>query len=123
MKGAAKSAVAEVKVEGFAREYSNTLSKGSLSYPHIVLMVLASAAPMVVVPGYIPLSISFGAGMVTPLVYALATLILLTFSVGYVEMAKRITSAGAFYTFVSQGVGKIFRSVSRIRITFLLRIN
>ncbi|MFD1705623.1 APC family permease [Siminovitchia sediminis] len=85
---------------------SNRLYKGSLSYFHIVLMVLASAAPMVVVPGYIPLSISFGAGLATPLVYALATIILLVFSVGYVEMAKRITAAGAFYTFVTQGLGK-----------------
>ena len=31
---------------------------------------------------------------------------LLVFSVGYVEMARRVTSAGGFYSFVSHGFGQ-----------------
>ncbi|WP_218107749.1 APC family permease [Streptomyces sp. MnatMP-M27] len=69
-------------------------------------MVTAAAAPLVVASTYIPISISSGAGLATPLTYAVTTVILLVFSIGFAQMAKRITSAGAFYTFSSQGLGR-----------------
>jgi amino acid transporter len=69
-------------------------------------MVTAAAAPLVVASAYIPISISSGAGNSTAMTYVLTTIILLTFTVGYAEMAKRITATGAFYTFATQGLGK-----------------
>jgi amino acid transporter len=69
-------------------------------------MVTAAAAPLVVVSTYIPISMSSGAGMATALTYAATTVILFVFSVGFAQMAKRITSAGAFYTFTAQGLGR-----------------
>jgi amino acid transporter len=85
---------------------STSLLRSSINFFHIVLMVTAAAAPLVVVSAYIPISMAFGAGMATPLTYAATTAILVIFSVGFAQMAKRITSAGAFYTFATQGLGR-----------------
>lgn len=85
---------------------STNLLRSSINFLHIVLMVTAAAAPLVVASTYIPISIGSGAGLATPLTYAATTVILVIFSVGFAQMAKRITSAGAFYTFTSQGLGK-----------------
>lgn len=92
--------------QGTGKPHSTDLLKGSIKFLTIVLMVTAAAAPLVVASTYIPLSIGFGSGIATPLTYAAATVILLIFSVGFGEMAKRITSTGAFYTFTTQGLGK-----------------
>lgn len=85
---------------------STDLLRSSIRFFHIVLMVTAAAAPLVVVSTYIPISMGYGAGFATPVTYAATTVILLIFAVGFAQMAKRITSAGAFYTFSSQGLGK-----------------
>lgn len=86
--------------------HHDQLLRGSINFFHIVLMVTAAAAPLVVASAYIPISIAYGSGMATPITYVAVTLILLVFTVGFAEMAKRITSAGAFYTFTTQGLGK-----------------
>ena len=86
--------------------HSHDLLKSSIKFFHIVLMVTAAAAPLVVVSAYIPISVAYGSGMATPITYAAVTLVLLIFTVGFAQMAKRITSAGAFYTFTTQGLGK-----------------
>ncbi len=85
---------------------STDLLRSSIRFFHIVFMVTAAAAPLVVVSIYIPLSMGYGAGFATPVTYMATTVILLIFAVGFAQMAKRITSAGAFYTFSSQGLGK-----------------
>jgi len=89
-----------------ASRTSTQLLRSSINFLHIVLMVTAAAAPLVVASTYIPLSIGGGAGLATPLTYAATTVILLIFAVGFAQMAKRITSAGAFYTFTAQGLGR-----------------
>jgi len=89
------------------REQASTdLLRSSITFFHIVFMVTAAAAPLVVVSAYIPISFSVGGGLSTALTYATTTLILLIFTVGFAQMAKRITSAGAFYTFTTHGLGR-----------------
>lgn len=85
---------------------SHHLLRSSINFFHIVLMVTAAAAPLVVVSTYIPISMGSGAGRATALTYATTTVILLIFAVGFAQMAKRITSAGAFYTFTTHGLGR-----------------
>jgi amino acid transporter len=89
-----------------AGSVSTQLLRSSINFFHIVLMVTAAAAPLVVASTYIPISLGYGAGMATTLTYAATTVILLIFSVGFAQMAKRITSAGAFYTFSAHGLGR-----------------
>jgi len=89
-----------------AASSSHHLLRSSINFFHIVLMVTAAAAPLVVASAYVPISLAYGSGMSIPLTYAAVTVILVIFSIGFAEMAKRITSAGAFYTFTTAGLGR-----------------
>src|ERR1700743_3926588 len=89
-----------------AARTSTQLLRSSINFLHIVLMVTAAAAPLVVASTYIPISIGSGRGMAAPLTYAATTMILLIFSVGFAQMARRITSAGAVYAFTARGLGR-----------------
>src|SRR3712207_635683 len=53
-----------------------------------------------------PISVGFGNGIGTPAGFLFATVILTIFSVGYVEMSRRVTAAGGFYSFISHGLGR-----------------
>src|SRR5699024_1400745 len=57
--------------------------------------------------GVVPISLGFGAGMYAPGGYIIAMIVLMLFSVGYLSMAQHITCAGAFYGFVSHGLGRV----------------
>jgi amino acid transporter len=79
---------------------------GKLGTGSIVFMVLAAAAPLTVIAGTVPLGISAGNGPAFPASYIVCTVILLFFAVGFTDMAKRLPGAGAFYTYVSFGLGR-----------------
>ncbi len=80
--------------------------KGKLGPAAIVFMVVAAAAPLTVIAGTVPLGISAGNGAAFPASYLVCTVILLFFAVGFTAMAKHIPGAGAFYTYVTQGLGR-----------------
>jgi amino acid transporter len=42
-----------------------------------------------------------------PAAFIIATVALTIFSTGYIEMSRRVTSAGGFYTFISHGLGRV----------------
>ena len=46
-----------------------------------------------------------GNGTGVPLTFALLTLIILAFAVGYVAMSRHVTNAGAFYAYTARGLG------------------
>lgn len=94
------------QVDAPSARSSTQLLRSSINFLHIVFMVTAAAAPLVVASTYIPISLSSGSGITTPLTYAVTTVILVIFTVGFAQMAKRITSAGAFYTFTAAGLGR-----------------
>ncbi|UVF76395.1 APC family permease [Gordonia mangrovi] len=79
---------------------------GRMSMGALLLTVLAFSAPIAVVAGYIPFTISFG-GPAATLIFIMATVFLLLFAVGYVTMAKSLPKPGSFYAFISAGLGKI----------------
>lgn len=78
---------------------------GRMGGASLALTVLAFSAPLSVVSGFIPLTIMFG-GEGAPLGFVVATAILLLFSIGYVTMTKHVPKPGAFYAFISMGLGK-----------------
>lgn len=73
----------------------------------LALTVVAFAAPLASVVGVLPLVIQFG-GVGAPLAFAAATLMLLLFSVGYTVMSRYLPNPGAFYAYISAGVGQTF---------------
>ncbi|GAA2222313.1 APC family permease [Streptomyces nogalater] len=83
------------------------LKANSVGLVGVVFMAVATAAPITAMTGNLPIAVGFGNGTGAPAGYLFATLVLAVFSVGYVAMARRITAAGAFYGFISHGLGRI----------------
>jgi amino acid transporter len=79
---------------------------GRMGAMSLMLTVLAFSAPLAVVSGFIPLTLIFG-GRGAPFGFVIATVALLLFSVGYVTMTKRVPKPGAFYAFITTGLGKV----------------
>lgn len=80
--------------------------KGNLGTGAIVFMVLAAAAPLTVIGGNVPLAVGLGNGAGAPLGFIIASAILLLFSIGFVTMTPHVKEAGAFFSYVSEGLGE-----------------
>jgi len=56
---------------------------------------------------YNAIAVGFGNGPYAPAGYLVATIVLSLFALGYSAMAKHITATGAFYGFISFGLGRV----------------
>ena len=72
----------------------------------VILTVMAYAAPLAAVSGYLALIIGFGNGLGAPVALLVAALVILLFVVGYMGMTQRLPRPGAFYTYVAAGLGR-----------------
>lgn len=82
------------------------LAKNSVGITEIVFFVVAAAAPLTAVVGASPAAFAFGNGAGVPGAFLLAGLLYLVFAVGFTAMSRHVGGAGAFYTYISQGIGK-----------------
>lgn len=82
------------------------LAKNSVGLAQIVFFVVAAAAPLTAVVGASPPAFAFGNGAGVPGAFVLAGLLYVLFSVGFTAMTRRVGGAGAFYTYISHGLGK-----------------
>jgi amino acid transporter len=89
-----------------AREDVHLLRGGSVGLWGVLFLTVTGSAPISAMLFNTPISVGFGNGIGTPAGFLFATVILTIFSVGYVEMAKRVTAAGGFYSFISHGLGR-----------------
>ncbi|MEU2926781.1 APC family permease [Streptomyces sp. NPDC007251] len=78
---------------------------GSLGTADIAFFVVSAAAPLTVMAGVAPLAILLG-GIGAPVGYLLAGLTLAVFAVGFTTMSRHVTSGGAFYAYITQGLGR-----------------
>jgi amino acid transporter len=78
---------------------------GRLRVGAIVFMVIVAAAPLTVIGGNVPLAIGVGNGVGAPVGFAIAATVLLIFSIGFVTMTPHVTEAGAFFSYVTAGLG------------------
>ncbi|TQK71777.1 APC family permease [Nocardioides sp. SLBN-35] len=85
---------------------TGTSLKGSVGVAGIVFLVIAAAAPLTAVAGSLPVMVAIGNGAGAPLAYVVAAAVLLVFSVGYAAMSSEVTDTGAFYAYVTQGLGR-----------------
>ncbi|MQT14473.1 APC family permease [Segnochrobactrum spirostomi] len=83
-----------------------SLAKNSVGLAHIVFFVVAAAAPLTAVVGASPAAFAFGNGGGVPGAFVLAGVLYLIFSVGFTAMSRHVGGAGAFYTYIAQGIGK-----------------
>lgn len=82
------------------------LKPNSLGLASIVFFVVAAAAPLTAIVGAAPLAFGLGNGAGAPSAYVFAGLVYLVFAAGFTAMSRHVGSAGAFYVFVSHGLGK-----------------
>lgn len=81
--------------------------RSNLSAWRLILLIVAAAAPLGAVVGIVPVAFAFGNGAGLPFTVLLVMVVLALFSVGYSAMSRRVVSTGAFYTYVSRGLGGV----------------
>lgn len=81
------------------------LAANSIGVAHIVFFVVAAAAPMAAVVGATPPAFAFG-NIGVPGAFVLVGLLYLIFSAGFTAMARHVSSAGGFYSYISKGLGR-----------------
>ena len=94
------------------------LKKGSIGIVAVIFMAVANAAPITAMTGNVPIAVGFGNGLGAPAGFLFATIILTLFALGYVAMARHITTTGAFYGFISHGLGQTWGMASGMLATF-----
>lgn len=82
------------------------LSRRTLGVPAITFMIIAASAPLTVVAGGVTTSFAVTGSLGVPLGFLLIAVILAVFAIGYTAMGRFVTNAGAFYTYVAQGLGR-----------------
>ncbi|GAA2377147.1 APC family permease [Nonomuraea africana] len=93
------------------------LKKDAVGLVGVIFMAVATAAPITAMTGNVPIVVGFGNGLGVPAGYLFATIVLTIFSVGYTAMSKHITAAGAFYGYISHGLGQVVGMVSGLLAT------
>jgi amino acid transporter len=91
---------------------THALKPGALGLMGVLFIAVANAAPITAMTGNTPLAVGYGNGIGAPAGFLVATVVLTLFAIGFVEMARYITTAGAFYGFITQGLGQVWGMVS-----------
>jgi amino acid transporter len=86
---------------------SRALARDKLSMFAVLAFILASIAPMTVAAGVIPTAYAVTGLAGIPAAFLAVAVVLALFCPGYMAMSRRIRNAGAFYAFVSAGLGKV----------------
>lgn len=85
---------------------SAALARDRLGVPSVVYFVLAGVGPLMVVAGLVTTAYAATGLTGIPAAFLIVAVVLAVFSVGYVAMARYISNAGAFYAFISKGLGR-----------------
>ena len=86
---------------------SRALARDRLGVPSVLFFVMAGVAPLTVAAGVIPSAYQTTGLTGIPAAFLVIAVILAIFSSGYVAMTRRITHSGAFYAFISRGLGRV----------------
>ncbi|MGZ5400256.1 MAG: APC family permease [Nocardioides sp.] len=92
--------------------HHNKLKAGAVGLAGVLFMAVANAAPITAMTGNVPIAVGYGNGLGAPAGYLVATIVLTLFTVGFVAMARHITTAGAFYGFITHGLGQVWGMAS-----------
>ncbi|MGW0635006.1 APC family permease [Nocardia salmonicida] len=92
---------------GGSAQADHGLKKNSLGVSAIVFYIIAAASPLTGVVAIVPIMIGVGNGAGTPAAFLVAACILLLFAVGYLAMGRHVANAGALYSYVTCGLGRV----------------
>jgi amino acid transporter len=82
------------------------LRKGAVGLGGVLFLTVTGAAPISAMLFNTPIVVGYGQGVGAPAAFMFATVVLAIFSVGYVAMARKKTTAGGFYSYISHGLGR-----------------
>ena len=88
------------------REDVPKLRKHAVGLGGVLFLTVTGSAPISAMLFNTPIVVGFGQGAGAPATFMFATIVLVIFSVGYVAMARKKTSAGGFYSYISHGLGR-----------------
>ena len=91
---------------GGADIVSQALASNRLGVSSVVFFAVAGAAPLTVIIGAITTVYAVVGNTALPLVYLVVAGILSIFTVGFVAMSRHIVNSGAFYAYISHGLGR-----------------
>lgn len=84
---------------------STHLARERVGTSAIVFFVLSAAAPLTVIAGSLPAALAFG-GVGAAGAIVVAGAVLLLFAAGFTAMSSHVRNSGAFYAYVSRGIGR-----------------
>ncbi|MEP6760467.1 MAG: APC family permease [Sporichthyaceae bacterium] len=93
-------------------ERGHGLKPGAIGLMAVLFMAVANAAPITAMTGNVPIAVGYGNGIGAPAGFLVATIVLTLFTVGFIAMARYITTAGSFYGFVTHGLGQVWGMVT-----------
>ncbi|MBO9532008.1 MAG: APC family permease [Solirubrobacteraceae bacterium] len=93
------------------------LQAGALGPIQVLFLIVTGAAPLAAMVFNVPVTV-LGSGYAAPAAFLIATIVLTIFSVGYIEMSRRVSSIGGFYTFITRGLGRVPGLASGLLIGF-----
>jgi amino acid transporter len=93
-------------MDGVDDDITRALAKDRLGVFSVVFFVMSAAAPLTVVAGVLTTGYAVTGLTGIPAAFVTIGLILALFSVGYVAMSRHLPHAGAFYAYISHGLGK-----------------
>ena len=88
------------------REDVAKLRKHAVGLGGVLFLTVTGSAPISAMLFNVPIMVGYGQGVGAPAAFIFATIVLVVFSVGYVAMARKKTTAGGFYSYISHGLGR-----------------
>jgi amino acid transporter len=85
---------------------STTLATDRLGVAAVVFFVMSAATPLTVVAGVVTTGYAVTGITGLPIAFIVIGAVLALFCVGYVSMARHVANAGAFYAYISHGLGR-----------------
>ncbi len=82
------------------------LRRGAVGLGGVLFLTVTGAAPISAMLFNVPILVGYGQGNGAPAGFIFAAIVLVVFSVGYVAMARKKTTAGGFYSYISHGLGR-----------------
>jgi amino acid transporter len=86
---------------------SPQLSRRRLGVMHIVFFSVAAVAPLAVVGGVVTATYAVTGVTGVPLSFIILAAALALFAVGYAAMSRHVANAGAFYSYLANGLGAV----------------
>ncbi|HEU4656561.1 MAG TPA: APC family permease [Capillimicrobium sp.] len=83
------------------------LQRRALGVPDLVFFIVAASAPLTVVAGGQAATYLVTGNKGLPIIFLPLALVLGLFAVGYAAMSRHVADAGAFYTYVTRGLGRV----------------